>query len=110
MFLIVLIILPVGFSLLKDYQKDRLLVFVNPNSDPIGAGLALRVCSRRTGVGVDGLILVYLRPDGIRVRFFNRGQVISLSICSPFTLDSNAYSSYSLSKLTCIQLLSGSQV
>ena len=27
--------------MLKDYQKDRLMVFLNPNSDPLGAGYTI---------------------------------------------------------------------
>jgi len=33
-----LALLPLGWHLLKDYQRDRLLVFVNPHVDPLGAG------------------------------------------------------------------------
>ncbi len=29
---------PVGWSLLHDYQRSRLMVFMNPNLDPLGAG------------------------------------------------------------------------
>ena len=29
---------PLLWSILKDYQKERLLVFINPNIDPLGAG------------------------------------------------------------------------
>ncbi|PIP67707.1 MAG: rod shape-determining protein RodA [Candidatus Omnitrophica bacterium CG_4_9_14_0_2_um_filter_42_8] len=29
---------PLAWFLLKDYQKDRLMVFINPNIDPLGAG------------------------------------------------------------------------
>jgi rod shape determining protein RodA len=32
---------PVFFYFLKDYQKSRLLVFVNPNADPLGAGYTI---------------------------------------------------------------------
>ncbi len=32
------VILPIAFSLLKTYQKDRLLTFLNPNADPLGSG------------------------------------------------------------------------
>jgi rod shape determining protein RodA len=32
---------PVGWHFLKDYQKDRLLVFLNPNIDPLGAGYTI---------------------------------------------------------------------
>jgi len=40
-FLIILTVLPFGWVTLKDYQKDRLLVFINPNSDPLGAGYTI---------------------------------------------------------------------
>lgn len=33
--------LPFFWHFLKDYQKDRLLVFVNPNIDPLGAGYTM---------------------------------------------------------------------
>ena len=59
------------FSKYSGSVNDFVIARADDRSDPIGAELARRVCSRRTGVGVDGLILVYLRPDGIRVRFFN---------------------------------------
>jgi rod shape determining protein RodA len=36
-----LVLAPLGWSLLKDYQKDRLTVFLNPNSDPLGAGYTI---------------------------------------------------------------------
>lgn len=32
---------PVFWHFLKDYQKDRLLVFLNPSSDPLGAGYTI---------------------------------------------------------------------
>lgn len=38
---IILAVIPIGWLLLKDYQKDRLLVFINPNSDPLGAGYTI---------------------------------------------------------------------
>lgn len=31
-------LLPFGWFFLKDYQKNRILVFLNPNIDPLGAG------------------------------------------------------------------------
>jgi rod shape determining protein RodA len=34
----VLAILPLAWLFLKDYQKDRLLTFLSPESDPLGAG------------------------------------------------------------------------
>lgn len=35
---ILVILTPLAWYLLKDYQKERLLVFINPNLDPLGAG------------------------------------------------------------------------
>ena len=35
------LISPVLFHFLKDYQKERLLVFINPNADPLGAGYTI---------------------------------------------------------------------
>ncbi len=32
---------PFAFNLLKDYQKKRLMVFLNPNLDPLGAGYTI---------------------------------------------------------------------
>lgn len=32
---------PLFWHFLRDYQKDRLLVFLNPNSDPLGAGYTI---------------------------------------------------------------------
>lgn len=34
-------IVPLAWGILKDYQKDRLLVFLNPNIDPLGAGYTI---------------------------------------------------------------------
>lgn len=36
-----LVLLPFGWHLLKQYQKDRLLVFLNPNIDPLGSGYTI---------------------------------------------------------------------
>lgn len=33
-----LILIPIGWLFLKDYQKDRLITFFNPENDPLGAG------------------------------------------------------------------------
>lgn len=35
------LLLPIGFVLLKGYQKERLLTFLNPGSDPLGSGYNL---------------------------------------------------------------------
>lgn len=34
-------LVPVGWHFLKDYQRDRVLVFMNPNADPLGAGYTI---------------------------------------------------------------------
>ncbi|RJP29828.1 MAG: rod shape-determining protein RodA [Candidatus Omnitrophota bacterium] len=39
--LTVLCLLPVGWHFLRDYQRDRLMVFINPNIDPLGAGYTI---------------------------------------------------------------------
>lgn len=36
-----LALLPVGWHVLKAYQRDRLLAFINPNADPLGAGYTI---------------------------------------------------------------------
>lgn len=36
-----LVLLPAAWHLLKDYQRDRLLVFINPHADPLGAGYTI---------------------------------------------------------------------
>jgi rod shape determining protein RodA len=39
--LVCLALVPFGWHVLKPYQKDRLLVFLNPNIDPLGAGYTI---------------------------------------------------------------------
>ncbi|MFP4481561.1 MAG: rod shape-determining protein RodA [Thermovirgaceae bacterium] len=46
--------LPLGWTLLKEYQKLRLLVFLNPYLDPLGAGY--NVIQSRIAVGAGGLL------------------------------------------------------
>ncbi|MBI4436011.1 MAG: rod shape-determining protein RodA [Candidatus Omnitrophica bacterium] len=36
-----LIVSPLGWFILKEYQKNRLLIFINPNLDPLGAGYSV---------------------------------------------------------------------
>ena len=38
MTLLVLVLLPVGYSSLRDYQRQRLTTFLNPYQDPLGSG------------------------------------------------------------------------
>jgi rod shape determining protein RodA len=35
------VLLPLGWLFLKEYQRDRLLVFINPQVDPLGAGYTI---------------------------------------------------------------------
>ncbi len=39
--MICLVLMPFGWHVIKPYQKDRLLVFLNPNIDPLGAGYTI---------------------------------------------------------------------
>ena len=36
-----MMVIPFGWHILRQYQKDRLLVFLNPNIDPMGAGYTI---------------------------------------------------------------------
>ena len=45
--------LPVVWSLLKGYQKDRLMVFMNSDLDPLGAGYT--IIQSRIAIGSGGL-------------------------------------------------------
>ena len=47
----VLALLPIGWHVLKDYQKDRLLAFMNPHADPLGAGYTIIQSTIAIGAG-----------------------------------------------------------
>ncbi len=49
-----LAIIPLAWNVLKDYQKDRLLVFLNPNIDPLGAGYT--IIQSKTAIGSGQLL------------------------------------------------------
>lgn len=52
-FLVVIILpLPFMWHLLRDYQKERLMVFLNPNIDPLGAGYT--VIQSKIAIGSGG--------------------------------------------------------
>lgn len=51
--LMVILLLPVFWFFLRDYQKERLLVFINPNIDPLGAGYT--VIQSKIAIGSSGL-------------------------------------------------------
>jgi rod shape determining protein RodA len=44
---------PIGFHFLKEYQKQRLMVFVNPSADPLGAGYT--IIQSKIAIGSGGL-------------------------------------------------------
>ncbi|MCM8813934.1 MAG: rod shape-determining protein RodA [Candidatus Omnitrophica bacterium] len=46
-----LALLPVGWHLLHDYQKDRVMVFVKPDRDPLGAGYTINQSKIAIGSG-----------------------------------------------------------
>ncbi|MBN2097645.1 MAG: rod shape-determining protein RodA [Candidatus Omnitrophica bacterium] len=45
---------PIFWHLLKDYQKRRILVFINPNMDPLGAGYT--IIQSKIAIGSGGLL------------------------------------------------------
>ncbi|MFZ2384909.1 MAG: rod shape-determining protein RodA [Candidatus Omnitrophota bacterium] len=49
-----LFMLPVGWHFLHGYQKERIMVFLNPSIDPLGAGYT--IIQSRIAVGSGGLI------------------------------------------------------
>lgn len=48
---LVLLVVPLSFSLLKPYQKDRLVIFLNPDTDPKGTGYQIRQSKIAVGSG-----------------------------------------------------------
>ncbi len=51
--LIVFLFLPVLWNFLRDYQKDRLMAFLNPHADPLGVGYT--VIQSKIAIGSGGL-------------------------------------------------------
>ena len=51
--LLIILLLPLLWQILRDYQKERLLVFLNPNIDPLGAGYT--VIQSKIAIGSGGL-------------------------------------------------------
>jgi rod shape determining protein RodA len=47
-----LIAMPFFWHFLKDYQRDRLMVFINPNADPLGAGYTINQSKIAIGSGM----------------------------------------------------------
>lgn len=53
MALIVAIALPIGLAVMKPYQRERLLVFLNPERDPLGSGY--QVTQAKIAIGSGGI-------------------------------------------------------
>ena len=53
LFLMLVAVMPLFWNLLRGYQKDRLLVFLNPNLDPLGAGYT--IIQSKIAIGSAGL-------------------------------------------------------
>ncbi len=51
---LIILLMPVVWHFLRDYQKDRLLVFLNPNIDPLGAGYT--VIQSKIAIGSGGFL------------------------------------------------------
>jgi len=50
---VMILLVPLFWHFLRDYQKERLLVFLNPNIDPLGAGYT--VIQAKIAIGSGGL-------------------------------------------------------
>jgi len=49
-----LLSMPIFWNILKDYQKSRLMVFINPDIDPLGAGYT--IIQSKIAIGSGGLL------------------------------------------------------
>ena len=52
--LVFLLVLPVSWFFLKDYQKDRIITFVHPEHDPLGKGY--QVMQSKIAIGAGGFL------------------------------------------------------
>ncbi len=52
-FLALISLFPITWSFLKDYQKNRLLLFINPEKDPLGAGY--NIIQSKVAIGSGGI-------------------------------------------------------
>ncbi|HPK86998.1 MAG TPA: rod shape-determining protein RodA [Atribacterota bacterium] len=53
-FLTILSLFPITWSLLKDYQRNRLILFLNPERDPLGAGY--NIIQSKVAIGSGGFL------------------------------------------------------
>ena len=49
---LLVVAIPIGWQLLHEYQRARLLVFINPNADPLGAGYTVLQSKIAIGSGL----------------------------------------------------------
>ena len=52
-FIVLICLIPVGISFLKPYQKTRILTFLNPENDPLGAGY--QIIQSKIALGSGGI-------------------------------------------------------
>ena len=53
LFFVMICLIPIGISFLKPYQKSRILTFLNPERDPLGAGY--QIIQSKIAVGSGGI-------------------------------------------------------
>ncbi len=53
-FAVILLLMPISWNFLRDYQKDRIMVFLNPNIDPLGAGYT--IIQSKIAIGSGGIL------------------------------------------------------
>ncbi|MBU2258053.1 MAG: rod shape-determining protein RodA, partial [Candidatus Omnitrophica bacterium] len=52
--MVIFLLMPVSWNFLRDYQKDRIMVFLNPNIDPLGAGYT--IIQSKIAIGSGGIL------------------------------------------------------
>ncbi len=80
--LMVFFLLPAGWFILKEYQKMRILVFINPDIDPLGSGYS--IIQSKIAIGSGGLFgKGWLTGSQTQLRFLpaNRTDFIFATLC-----------------------------
>jgi rod shape determining protein RodA len=68
-----LVMIPLAWMLLKDYQKERLLIFLSPESDPLGSGY--HIIQSMIAIGSGGLLgKGYLQGSQTQLKFLPEQQ------------------------------------
>ena len=68
-----LIMMPLGWHFLRDYQKDRILTFFNPERDPLGAGY--HIIQSMIAIGSGGFVgKGYLKGTQTQLKFLPEQQ------------------------------------